>query len=107
LILKHFSIVHPPNNSFSASKRNKTVTKPNSLYPHRSKTLRLVGLLVDLLEGLALHLKLHLRVLLEDLGVALPQPLRDPFIGNAAGTEPRRLGGTQIVDAEIGYLGAP
>jgi len=51
--------------------------------------------------SLALHLQLHLRVLLENLRVSLPQQLCDPLVGNAAGTEPRRVGGTQVVDAEI------
>ena len=54
----------------------------------RIKTLRLVGLPVDLLQSLALHLKFHLRVFLEDLRVALPKHLRHPLIGHAAGTQP-------------------
>jgi len=44
LILKHFSIVYPPHNSFSASKRNRTVTNPSSLYLHPDhRALRRTG----------------------------------------------------------------
>ena len=42
-------------------------------------------------EGSTLHLKLHLRVLLEDLRVALAEQLRDPFVRNATGAEPRSV----------------
>src|ERR1700756_3194595 len=60
---------------------------------------------IQLDQSFALHLQFHVRILLENLGVSLPQQLCDPLIGNAAGTEPGGVGGAQIVDAEIGDLG--
>ena len=56
LILNHFLIDHPSRNPFSAQKRIKTVSKPRSLHVDRIKTLRLVGLAIDLFEGLPFHL---------------------------------------------------
>jgi hypothetical protein len=44
------------------------------------------GQTVHLLQGFSFHLQLHLRILLEDFGVALPEKLRDPFVCDAAGT---------------------
>jgi len=107
LILNHFSIDHPSLNSFSASKRIKTVSKPRSLHLDRIKTLRLVGLPVDLFESLALHLKLHLRVFLEDLGVALPKHLSHPLVRDAAGAEPRSICRTEIINPKIRNLRTP
>jgi hypothetical protein len=49
LILNYLRVEHPSRNSFSAQKRIKTVSKPFSLDLDRIKTLRLVGLPVDLL----------------------------------------------------------
>jgi hypothetical protein len=47
---------------------------------------------VQLYQSLAFHLQLHLGILLEDLGIALPQQLRDPVIGKAAlGGKPPNL----------------
>jgi len=37
------------------------------------------------LQRLAFHLRLHLRVLLEDLRIALAEELRHPLVGDAAG----------------------
>jgi hypothetical protein len=79
---------HPSLNPLSASKRIKTVSKLFSLHLDRIKTLRLVGVPVDLFQRLALHLKFHLRILLEDLRVALPKQLGHPLIGYAASAEP-------------------
>jgi hypothetical protein len=44
----------------------------------------LIGHPVQLLQRLAFHLQLHLRVLLEYLGVPLTQQLRDPRVRHAA-----------------------
>src|ERR1700678_1207364 len=59
---------------------------------------------VDLLQRLPFHLQLHLRVLLEDLRVALPQQLRDPLIRHATRAEASRVRRPQIVDPEIRRL---
>jgi hypothetical protein len=45
-------------------------------------------------------LQFHLRILLEHLRVSLPQQLCDPLVGNAAGTQPRRVGGAMRGRAE-------
>jgi hypothetical protein len=45
----------------------------------------LVRQAIHLLQGFSLHLQLHLRILFEDLGIALPQELSDPFICDTAG----------------------
>jgi hypothetical protein len=47
------------------------------------KTLRLVSSPVDLFESLALHLQLHLRILLKDLCIALPKHLGYPLVRHA------------------------
>src|SRR5438445_9040473 len=62
----------------------------------------LVGLAVHFLQGLSLHLQFHLRILLEDLCVALSKELCNPFVGDTACTEPRRIGGAQVIDPEVG-----
>src|SRR6266446_4661345 len=56
----------------------------------------LVGLAVHFLEGLSLHLQFHLRILSEDLCVALSKELCNPLVGDAACTEPRGIGGAQV-----------
>jgi hypothetical protein len=45
-----------------------------------------VGQAVHLLQGFSLHLQLHLRILFEDFGVALPEQLGNPLVGDTAGT---------------------
>src|SRR5690348_2165577 len=60
LILNHFSFDHPCQNSFSARKRIKTVSKPHSMHLDRIKTLRLIGVPIDLFECFAFHLQFHL-----------------------------------------------
>jgi hypothetical protein len=62
---------------------------------------------VEFLQGFALHLQLHLRVLLEDLRVSLAKHLCDPLVGYAARAEPSGVGRAQIVNAKIRNLGAP
>src|SRR5207249_6936914 len=62
----------------------------------------LVGLTVHFLQGLSLHLQFHLRILFEDLGVALSKELCNPLVGDTACTEPRRIGGAQVIDPEVG-----
>src|SRR6202007_209692 len=63
-----------------------------------------VGSTVKLFQSLALHLQLHLRILLEDLRVALAEHLSHPLIGYASGTQPCRISGTEIVNAKVGDL---
>src|SRR5712692_5555330 len=98
LILNYFSTDHPFRNPLPASKRIKTVSKLCSLHLCRIKTLRLVGLPVNLFQSLALHLQLHLRVLLEDLRVALPKHLCHPLVGHAARAQPGSVRRTKIVN---------
>jgi len=62
---------------------------------------------VELLQSLALHLQFHLRILLEDLRVALAKHLCDPLVRYAAGTQPRGIGRAEIVNAKIRYLRTP
>jgi hypothetical protein len=50
-----------------------------------------VGSTVDLFQRFALHLQLHLRILLEDLRVALAEHLSHPLIGYASGTQPCKV----------------
>ena len=40
-------------------------------------------------------------MLLEYLRVGLPEKLRHPLVGNAAGTEPRGVRGAKIVEPEV------
>jgi hypothetical protein len=44
-----------------------------------------VGLAVQFRQRLSFHLQLHLRVFLEYFRIALPEQLRDPLVGDAAG----------------------
>jgi hypothetical protein len=47
-----------------------------------------VGSTIELYQCFALHLQLHLRILLEDLPVAPAEHLGHPFIAYASGTQP-------------------
>ena len=58
-------------------------------------------------ECLALHLQLHLRILLENLRVVLAQELRDPFVGHASGAQASRIRRPQIVGPEVRDLRIP
>ena len=58
-------------------------------------------------QRLALHLHVHMRVLLEHLRVALAEKLRYPLIGDAACAQARRVRRSQIVDAEMWHLRPP
>jgi hypothetical protein len=49
-----------------------------------------MGLAVHFLQSLPLHLQFHLRILLEDLCIALSKELCNPLVG-AACTEPRPI----------------
>jgi hypothetical protein len=51
-----------------------------------------VGLAVDFLQSLALHLQFHLRILLEDLRVTLAKHLGYPLVGYSSGTQARCIG---------------
>src|SRR5262249_3460066 len=101
LILNHFSIEHPFRYPLSVSKRIKTVSKPRSLHLHRIKTLRFVGVAVDLFESLTFHPQLHLRVFLEDLGITLAKHLGHPFISHAARAEPGCVSRAEVVYPKI------
>jgi hypothetical protein len=48
------------------------------------------------------HLQLHLRILLEDLRVALAEHLSYPRIGYVSGTQPCGMSGTKIIDRKVG-----
>src|SRR5258708_3437644 len=86
---------------------------PNCLLDHdrahsfRSLRSYFAGSAVELLQGFTLHLQLHLRVLLEDLRVALAQHLCHPLIRYSSSTQPRSISGSKVVDAEIGDLCSP
>jgi hypothetical protein len=58
-------------------------------YAHRRRALRghLIGLAIYLFESLALHLQLHLLILLKDLRVALAEHLRYPLVGYSSGAQ--------------------
>src|SRR5258707_15206353 len=59
---------------------------------------------VELLQGFALHLQLHLRVLLEDLRVALAKHLRYPLIGYSCCTQPCGISGSKVVNPKVRNL---
>jgi hypothetical protein len=56
---------------------------------------------VQFRQHLALHLQLHLRILLEDLRIALPEQLCYLFVGHAAGAEPGGVCRSEIVDTKV------
>ena len=89
----------------------KTVSKRDFLIPAVVSKLfrcriRLAGLAVELLQGVAFHLKLHLRIPFEDLRVRLAQHLCYPFVSHAADlVEAPYRGFTQaLIRARIPYL---
>jgi len=100
LILNHFLSDQPFRNLFSARKRIKPVSKLCSLNLDLIKTLRFVGPSIDLLEGLAFHLELHLQILLEHFRIALAKPLGHPLVRHAAGAEPSSVRRAEIVNPE-------
>ena len=51
-----------------------------------------ICLAVHLFECFSLHSQLHLRILFEDLRVALAEQLSDPLVRDAPGTQPRGIG---------------
>jgi hypothetical protein len=60
-----------------------------------------IGLAVHLLQGFSFHLQFHLRILFEDFGIALPEELGNPFVGDTACTESSCVSGAQVVDPEV------
>ena len=74
---------------------------PDSSSDLSQNARRFVGHTIELLQRLALHLQFHLRVLLEDLRIALAEEVRDPLVGHAAGAQARRVGRAQIVEARV------
>ena len=63
-----------------------------------------VGSTVELFQRFALHLQLHLGILLEDLRVALAKHLSYPLIGYSSGTQPCGIRGAEVVNAKVGNL---
>jgi hypothetical protein len=64
----------------------------------------LIRLTVQLSQSFAFHLQFHLRILLEDLRVALTKHLSHPLIGYSSGTQPGCIGGPEIVEPKVGNL---
>ena len=62
---------------------------------------------VDFLKSLSLHLQLHLRILLEDVRVALSKQPNHPFVGHAAGAQSRCVSRAQVVDPKVGNSSSP
>src|SRR5882724_12621806 len=79
-------------------------TVPNTLLNRGCARIQrhLIGLAVHLLQGLSLHLQFHLRILLEDLCVALSEELCNPLVGDTACTESSCIGGAQVIDPKVG-----
>src|SRR5580700_10541330 len=63
-----------------------------------------VGSTIELYQCFALHLQLHLRILLEDLRVALAEHLSYPLVGYASGTQPCGISGTKVIDPKVRNL---
>src|SRR5437868_4279695 len=110
-ILKHFLTRRTP-------RRGQKLPKQALLWQNRDKTpsvgpLRvetpaaLIRLPVQLLQRLPFHLQLHLGILLEHLGVSLPEQLSHPLVRHTAGAQARRVRGTEVVDAEVWHLRSP
>jgi hypothetical protein len=66
-----------------------------------------VGPTVELSQSFALHLQLHLGILLEDLRVALTKHLCHPLVGYPSGTQPRGIRGAKVVNPKVGNLCSP
>jgi len=60
-----------------------------------------VGKPIELSQRFALHLQLHLGILLHNLRVAPAKHLSYPFVCYTAGAEPSRVGGAKVVDPEV------
>jgi hypothetical protein len=101
---RYQAALRPDMNCFTHSKALPNVT-PNRYHnfcgltvhewPHlqhgcvesrRALRRHLAGLTIHLFQSFALHLQLHLRILLEDLRVALTKHLRYPLVGCSSGT---------------------
>ena len=80
---------------------------PSSSSRLSQNSRRLVGRPIELQQRFALHLQLHLRVLLEHFRISLPEELRHPLVRHAAGAQARRVGRAQVVDAEVPDLRPP
>src|ERR1700680_4025217 len=63
-----------------------------------------VGSTVELFQSFALHLQLHLGILLEDLRVALAKHLSYPLIGYSSGTQSCGMRGAEVVNPKVGNL---
>src|SRR4029077_19000581 len=64
----------------------------------------LVGSTVELFQSFALHLQFHLRILFEDLRVALAKHLSHPLVGYSSGAQPCGIHGAEVVNPKIGNL---
>jgi hypothetical protein len=95
LILKHFPILFPLGTMIFSLDRARTVTISRSLRHNRGNlttcffSKHLVGVAIELLQCLALHLQLHLRILFDDLRVSLTKHLRYPLVRHASRTQRR------------------
>src|ERR1700683_5377593 len=77
--LQPLAILFPDSFGQTVSKLYQNCIKTPSVWPACIKTLHLlIRLAIELLQRLALHLQLHLRILLEHPSVTLPKQLRDP-----------------------------
>src|SRR5580693_8877745 len=67
----------------------------------------LIRTAVELLQSLALHLQLRLRILLEDLRVSLAKHLGYPLVRYPSGAGPCGIGRAEVVKAKILHLRTP
>jgi hypothetical protein len=63
-----------------------------------------VGPTIELYQCFALHLQLHLGILLEDLRVTLAEHLSYLLIGYPSGTQPCGIRGAEVVNPKVGNL---
>src|SRR5579863_10004864 len=63
-----------------------------------------VGSTVYLFQSFALHLQLHLGILLEDLRIALAKHLGYPLIGYSSGAQPCGVRGAEVINPKVGNL---
>src|SRR2546422_11488248 len=91
----YFKLLPSSNPLTSTPLLAKTVSKlyqNPSVWPDCIKALRLfIGAAIELQMRLPFHLSFHLRVLLENFRIALPQQLRYPLVGHATSGKPGRV----------------
>ena len=79
----------------------------NRAHSFTSRRSHLAGSAVELLQSFALHLQLHLGILLENLRVSLAKHLGYPLVRYAPRAQPCGIRGAKVVDSEVGNLCAP